>query len=313
MRGRKALVILLLVVSSANVVGCGALQSTWHEKFDWKAEDYFDDPQVVALCRAIEANDLEEIDRLVTAGADVNALGKDNMTPLLWAYPDNQSDRFEKLLELGADPNVIFQSNFNSDGKVTFRGTSITHLASATWFPRYFDLVFAHGGDPNLISDTPLGKNLTPIFDVINGPEEGDNKKIARLIELGADLDYVGGFGRTPAGYAVTRGRFDVVLQLLEAGADFRIYWSHSNQQLIHSLIMRERTLGDSPREQRAAYRKVLEWLEQRGVSIADAREDLKRWSEHEPAGQEGERMTREVAQRKEREASEDSADAAED
>jgi hypothetical protein len=44
---------------------------TWHQKCGWKAEDYFDDPQVIALCKAIEANDLAEIDRLIAAGVDV--------------------------------------------------------------------------------------------------------------------------------------------------------------------------------------------------------------------------------------------------
>jgi ankyrin repeat protein len=58
------------------------------------------------LCKAIEENDVGEIDRLVAAGADVNAKGKENMTPLLWAFPDDKPERFKKLLELGADPNA---------------------------------------------------------------------------------------------------------------------------------------------------------------------------------------------------------------
>jgi hypothetical protein len=49
---------------------------------------------VIALCKATEANDIAEIDRLVAAGADVNAQGEGNMTPLLWAYPDNKLERF---------------------------------------------------------------------------------------------------------------------------------------------------------------------------------------------------------------------------
>src|SRR5689334_16940629 len=81
--------------------------ATWHEKHNWKAEDYFVDPQVIALCRAIEANDLAEMDRLIAAGADVNGQGKGKMTPLLWALPDNKLARFERLLQHGADPNVI--------------------------------------------------------------------------------------------------------------------------------------------------------------------------------------------------------------
>ena len=75
------------------VAGCGVLDllpsRTIHQRCGWKAEDYFTDRKVIALCRAIEANDLAEMERVVKAGADVNAQGKDKMTPLLWAFPDN--------------------------------------------------------------------------------------------------------------------------------------------------------------------------------------------------------------------------------
>ena len=88
-------ICLAVVLVFLPLAGCTEVSrvvgSTWHEKCGWKAKDYFDDPQVIALCQAIEANDLKEIDRLVAAGANVNAKGKGNMTPLLWAYPDNQA------------------------------------------------------------------------------------------------------------------------------------------------------------------------------------------------------------------------------
>lgn len=119
---------------------------SWHEKFKWKAEDYFDNPQVIALCKAIEANDLKEIDRLVADGANVNAKGKGNMTPLLWAFPDNKSKRFKKLLEHGADPNVIVENDFNTKMSGIRPGDSVTHLVCKTRFPKYFDYVFQHGG-----------------------------------------------------------------------------------------------------------------------------------------------------------------------
>ena len=58
---------LIALIICQFVAGCGdgtkLVNKTWHEKFGWKAEDYFDDPKVVALCHAIESNDLKEIDR----------------------------------------------------------------------------------------------------------------------------------------------------------------------------------------------------------------------------------------------------------
>ena len=103
---------LMAVALCLCATGCGGLNvlpsRTYHQRCGWKAEDYFADPKVIALCRAIEANELAEMERLVQAGADVNAQGKDKMTPLLWAFPDNHLPRFKWLLgkNRGREPIV---------------------------------------------------------------------------------------------------------------------------------------------------------------------------------------------------------------
>jgi len=134
---KHALLAILVLLSSGCLVSGGA-EETWHQKYDWKAEKYFDDPLVIALCEAIEADDLEEIDRLVAAGADVNAKGKGNMTPLMWAYPDHKPKRFERLLKHGADPNVIITSDLGTGRESTILGTSVTHLATRSNLPEQF-------------------------------------------------------------------------------------------------------------------------------------------------------------------------------
>jgi hypothetical protein len=69
-----------IVSSFLALAGCQKLAavapgSTWHQKFGWETDDYFDDPKVIALCKAIEASDIAEIDQLVAEGTDVNAKG----------------------------------------------------------------------------------------------------------------------------------------------------------------------------------------------------------------------------------------------
>src|SRR5262249_5375343 len=115
----------------------GTAGSTWHGKWGWKAEDFFDDSRVIAVGKAIEANDIAEIDRVVGAGADANTKDKNNKTPLLWTIPDNKLKRFKRLLEQGADPNVVIKSGFNSHGGLS-PGDSVTHMACKTAFPRLF-------------------------------------------------------------------------------------------------------------------------------------------------------------------------------
>ena len=289
--------LILAVCCSLLVLGCGR---SWHDRINWRAEDYFDDTMVVKLCHAIEAEDLPGIRRLVADGADVNARGKGNMTPLLWAYPDNRPERFSLLLELGADPNVIFESSFNAEAHVVFEGTSVTHLASETAFPRYFDAVFDHGGDPNLESNTPLGKNVTPLFEVIRGPCKDKRHRIERLIKLGADINHLDNSERTPAGYAVLHGRCDITLQLLEAGADYQVYWPNTNEQLVHTIL----TIAERTRsvQQRKELMELLRWLEQHGVSLEKARADIARWRSAPTAEARREMIDREIERRKQRE-----------
>ena len=150
------LVLLLTVVTLCGLAMAACSMrttplTTFHQKCGWKAEDLFQDAATVALCKALEVNDLQELDRLVTAGANVNKKGKGNITPLVWAFPDNALPRFTRMLEHGADPNVVFQEDFNTRGLMA-PGSSVTHLACATKFPGYFEAVFANGGDPNLVN-----------------------------------------------------------------------------------------------------------------------------------------------------------------
>ena len=78
------------------------------------------------------------------------------MTPLLWAYPDNHLPRLKWLLEHGANPNVVVESDFGTKGHIP-AGDSVKHMACETTFPGYFDAVFDHGGDPHQPCVQPLG------------------------------------------------------------------------------------------------------------------------------------------------------------
>jgi ankyrin repeat protein len=284
---------------------------TWHENFNWRAEDYFDDPQVVALCKAIELNDLGEIDRLVAAGADVNAKGKGNMTPLLWAFPDNQLARFTRLLEHGADPNVYFESDYGTRSAI-LPGETITHLATQTKFPGYFEAVFQHGGNPNLAKQDVIGIRDTPIFTAIKFSGANRTYKVKTLIEKGADLNYVNGTRATPVMQAVSAGgQFDLALLLLESGADFTIYAPKSNTRLIHIVAGAARTRETWTPQQKVSYDALVRWLEDKGESLEQANADIARWhSWSATTGEAQRKIAQEVAERQAREAREKEANA---
>lgn len=271
---RLLMAALSLAAASACSPAPSAWGRTWYERFAWKAEDYFDDPQAVALCRAIEANDLAEIDRLVAAGADVNARGKANMTPLLWAFPGNRPERLKKLLEHGADPNVVVESDFGTGMRIE-PGDSVTHLACGSWFPGYFEAVFDHGGDPNLRNPK---RDDVPLLEVLSGTAVDKLARVKRLIKLVADVNAKkdGKFTAkvTPVGLATIGRQYDIALVLLSAGADYKPD-TLPYDRVIDKLANQETAIDRLPKAQRAAFHETVKWLEEHGESMSAARRRL--------------------------------------
>jgi ankyrin repeat protein len=269
--------------------------SIWKTRFNLEAEDFFDDPKVIALCKAIDAKNLRRIDRLITRGADVNAKGKDNMTPLLWAFPGDNLESFKRLLEHGANPNVVVTSNFNtrrSEGSRTFfinPGDSVLHLAAVgsdrtrihlgpeSRSQHYFKYVMQHGGDPNLIRGNP--QRSSPLITVVGGLLPNKTEAVQLLIDAGADLDYRNDIpgSSTALESSVLGGhrdgyRYDVTLQLLKAGASFNIYKEQTGETFLHYFLWAdERTMVPELRQRHA---KILAWLEANGADMEAAREE---------------------------------------
>jgi ankyrin repeat protein len=300
---------MVTLVVGAALGGCGnkssAMKATWYEKFGWKAEDYFDDTKVIALCRAIETNNIKKVEQLVAEGANLNSQGKDNMTPLLWSFPDKKLACFTRLLELGADPNVGIKNDLNTHGGFA-AGDSVTHMACRTEFPGYFEAVFAHGGNPNLVKNSTF-KGDTPLFSVIMGAAPDKNPMLKVLIDKGADVNHINGSGDTPLMMAVGwGGRYDLALTLLYAGADYKIYKPKTNTRLIHIVAMEERRKSSWTPQQAADYQNLVNWLEAHGESIATAKTDIKRWQSWGLSnGEYRKKMDAEIAARKANEARE--------
>jgi len=258
---------------------------SFHKRFLWNAENFFDDPQVIALCRAIEAKDLQEIDRLIVAGADVNAQGKDNMTPLLWAFPLCNLDVFTQILEAGANPNVHITNNFGvylGHDTHILAGRSVMELAALTSVPGYFEAVMKHGGDPNLVSkayerNTPL-HSIASQWSSLGRIDRIEHAKL--LLDAGADINAESWYG-TPMTTALIKGQPDLALFLLEAGADWEIVpdpnlW-RTPRILVREVASREGRLHSRPGSE--CFRKFVLLLEEKGAGaeLGKAREDWER------------------------------------
>ncbi len=228
------------------------------EKGQLEPEDYFPDPQVIALVRAVGQGDIESIDRLAAAGANVNALGRNSkargwqeMTPLLWSRLAGRKNAFRRLLELGADPNA------------TVRGVgSIVRFAAGSDDSEWLQIALAHKGNPDIVTGK-IGD--TPIFRTI---QRESLKNLEILIEAGADLNHKTKSGDPPVNFAAAINRFDAVYCLLEAGADFGIKSGKQEYDLPYEVI--NTPIGPGG-EQWRWREKVIDFLERHEVDFGPA------------------------------------------
>lgn len=203
--------------AAAVLIGCQA-NDTWHSRAGWNARYYFADDRTVELCKAIERKDLSLVRSLVEKGANVNDRGVDNMTPLLWAFPDENFECFELLLEHGADPNVCSASDFGTRGMLP-AGFAVTHLSFYSRFSGHCRAVMKYGGDSNLVTAEKSAGD-TPAHVVIRGYGADKVQRMQLLADHDADFDTVGRYGTPVASFAVASGQYRVAQEVLALGAD---------------------------------------------------------------------------------------------
>lgn len=177
----------------------------------WHFGNDFSDSKVRALVRAVEEEDLETIDRLVAAGADVNSEGRDGVTPLLWAMMAGKKHGFERLLERGADPNRPLI------GRAWYAGYSVTNAAVRIEGDNFWlEAVLRHGGNPNCVEPA---HQTTPVFDAVM---DRKMSRLDKLVKAGGNLNHQDDFGNTPLITAAHIRWFEGVYYMLEAGGDHR-------------------------------------------------------------------------------------------
>jgi ankyrin repeat protein len=236
--------------------------------------DYsFSDPRVLTLLRAIDREDLAEIDQLVAAGVDVNAVGQSNAfrgvlnaTPLTWAFGEKKA-AFKRLLELGADPNQVV------NGHGTIVRTAAAHQSDSEWL----QMVLDYHGSPDL--DGPL--RFTPLFHAVSSQRV---ESLRLLINAGANINHESWLG-TPLIWAARTHWLEGAYYLLEAGADYRLGVS-PNLDLAYYVIENPVEHGNVAWQWRE---KVIDSLEADGVDFEPAyqlveQEDppaAKLWQEH--------------------------------
>ena len=170
------------------------------------SEAFPGDPATRELARAAGKGNLKDMDRLVAEGADVNATGKGGVTALGWALYRKNIAGFRHLLELGADPNAVWESKELAKG--LWVGCSAMHVAKGP----FLEAALEAGGDPNLECHG---------IRVVHGGCWGVTEQEWAMLEAhGVDYGFREPDG-TPFILAVANsGSYRVVYHLLKKGVD---------------------------------------------------------------------------------------------
>ena len=145
------------------------------------------------------------IDKLIEAGADVNATGYGGTSILMWGMECHSKSGVEELLKHHADVNY----SIGGDG-----GMSAMWLATMSSDSYWLKMFIKYGGNVN---DIYNGRNL------LTGAITQDSKeKLVLLIKSGADVNEHKG-GETAAEYAAGYSKYGLVELLLNNGYNYNL------------------------------------------------------------------------------------------
>ena len=167
-------------------------------------ESVFDDESAVAFAYAAQQGNVETLQELLQLGVDANNRGEKDISP--FAYSIDNLGTFRFLLEHGADPNVYI-GGFNT----------VLHIAAGKKDIEFLRAALKYGADPD-IRTRRLGE--TPLF-AVSGSDA--SARIKLLVEAGADVDALSDGNETPLISNARAQRYDMVLALLQAGANFHV------------------------------------------------------------------------------------------
>lgn len=210
-----------------------------------RAKNYFDREADVELAKAVAGSNSNKMQKCLDNGANINAVGREGMTPLVWSVYKNSKSGFVFLLQHGANPNLV---------TTRYDGDKMSVMEEITTFREtdFLRLALENGVSPN----SPSGNNRTVLFGAIMF---SNLENVRVLVEAGANINHKGSFMETPLITASAINRYDMVYYLLSEGADPNLK-DKANGDLFW-MIKLYGDRGISSREQHDWYQKVLKKL----------------------------------------------------
>lgn len=257
---------------------------------------YFERSDIQRAAIAIDRSDMKSLSELKTGGIDVNHVGNEGFTLLLWAMLCDNFTAFQQLLVWGADPNSILDlkkpMTLYDDASIIHSGDSITYIAASLPVGRqYIEACVNHGGD---MLFTNRQYNETSFGAVCRraGMRGSDRFRLEEImIQKGANIDHRDIDGRSPVMNCFHRSDWTRTLFLIEKGASVVCY-DGQDRQLIHLVasvaLAQDRLFTSDPTRlaewnassEKKEFDRIVALLEERGFSLEEAKTDVRRRNE---------------------------------
>lgn len=161
----------------------------------------------VTFWRYIQQDNGAAIQKLGWMSYAINLPTFSGDSPLMYCLKNDKKKSFSAILEAGVNPNESLSS-----------GQIVTCSAAAENDVYWLEKVMEHNGDPNIVTlQASHSRRANPLNYAIS---KGRLRNIKFLVDAGANVNFCSDDVRSPLATAADRRDFDVVLFLLDHGAD---------------------------------------------------------------------------------------------
>jgi ankyrin repeat protein len=170
---------------------------------------------------------------LLESGAEIDSReGESEQTPLTWAAASNRLETVSALLDGGADPNAatkvvdvvkVFEDvrkarELYEKRKKSGDAESDAGVVTAEDSESTGDEV--EQSEPRVLTFADLVSKKGGLTPFLLAARQGHRDVVMRLLDVGADINHQAAEGSSPLLIATINGHFDLGLELLERGAD---------------------------------------------------------------------------------------------